>query len=1137
MNITPNHVVKDVIHYFTDQAMSSNRHVLPSSMADFPENVLLHIFSFLNYEDLCLGVRPVCKRWSRLTFDPTLWRFVDIPQHFSDKRFLALLKVIHKYIEELECSKCENLSDYVFNDLAKLDLMKLKKLAMPIVSSCSDTQFIKLMGACDCLEDVSNIRSNLQEDCNPLYCQLLFPHIKVCYDKPISTYGRIRKIVPAFDQRKMDQWLADLANFGRQRSEQVDTYECIRGTDFLTDDGMETVSKMFPKLRKLDIKQCNFTDEGLKKFFELNTSDTGLIEVAFDKPGNITDKGIKLIADRCPNLRRIKIARAVKVTNEGINYLLVHCSKLESVHLNNNVALYDEPDPDKADLDNSCLETAAVHCKRLESFRLFYSKAVDYIGVEKLAAGCPYLVSLMFFDCPNICDKALDAIMQLKHLKAIILVNCEKLTPKGVIKLILTSSNLLRMTLYCNNVLFYADQSQLADETYELIDAAGTNYRPNVMRKLTLRGVGSGFTQLITVLCPDLHTIDIREANYVTNLALRSVMRNCEFLRSLDVAALTLDEEFLSDLCRLAPNLRHLTLGNALRECDRANDGLAELIRKCRSLSMIGLNNPDRHINEKFIIYMAKKHHGGQCVLHVDPDADEDGKHRFIDLHFTPIKYLGSITTVKFDEDYVELPPKVVEDDDEEDEDVKAPGQPAATKPTAETPLSDKGAEAAAASWVDIPITEDVVTNVGDSKLRVTMDVPFLQAALETIDLPGAAALVDSQPKPDGRYTADKQPTAESQSAVNPNPYIAADLQEAAEQAEQAPPPGIEVEHEGPDRDLIEAQARAEAAVAAATSQGGLANEVEAINDIINFLTLALDDSGRQGDIGSRGPTIDLRFLQSALDTVKKLTSDNRAAEVEPCVPSNPPVAAAVVQVPSTSRVVDTSQQSTSDNPQNLLSPQSAPEQSPKQKSAHSRDESVPVIESTKSTSEPAQSALVEETAQTIPKCIHPKDKSALSILESDQSKAESTPGAVSEQQTQESVESKSESTLPIPESTHSKVQSTPVAEPAKPKPESTQSTEAESLTVAGPQQQISKSVEPKTDAAPVVQSTQPIPESAPVAEFAQSEAESAPAVESTEPEQLPESALHAEAIQTQPEVSETRGNRTNIPPRKRFIE
>ena len=54
-------------------------------------------------------------------------------------------------------------------------------------------------------------------------------------------------------------------------------------------------------------------------------------------------------------------------------------------------------------------------------------------------------------------------------------------------------------------------------------------------------------------------------------------------------------------------------------------------------------------IDQDLILKTAKQFHGGHCFLFVERDdnlLEDDPQQRYIEFHFTPIKYLGSINTV-----------------------------------------------------------------------------------------------------------------------------------------------------------------------------------------------------------------------------------------------------------------------------------------------------------------------------------------------------------------------------------------------------------------------------------------------------------------------------------------------------------
>jgi hypothetical protein len=44
------------------------------SLNDFPDEILLKIFSYFGAEDLCLIIAKVCEHWNALARDRTLWK-------------------------------------------------------------------------------------------------------------------------------------------------------------------------------------------------------------------------------------------------------------------------------------------------------------------------------------------------------------------------------------------------------------------------------------------------------------------------------------------------------------------------------------------------------------------------------------------------------------------------------------------------------------------------------------------------------------------------------------------------------------------------------------------------------------------------------------------------------------------------------------------------------------------------------------------------------------------------------------------------------------------------------------------------------------------------------------------------------
>lgn len=611
-------------------------------MESLPDSVLLLIFSKLRYEDLCFGVRLVCSHWHQLSFDRDLWRHVIVPSHFSNRRVLLLLERVNEHVEELDLSNCDDVTQQGLLDLASMDFPKLKKLSVPITGTFGDTLFLRLSQACPILEELENVSPNLDDTCNPVLCQMLFPALKVMHDRPVANCGRIRRTQHLnIDTQKKTWWQRSITRLATA-CDQITSYKCCRGMEYLDSEGLDHVSQCFPNLSDLELRHCSLTDVGFKYFAQHNKVK-GLKKLIMDKPGDLTDEALHIIADSCPNLQNLKLSRCALITNFGLLSLTSKCRKLSELHLNNSPSFLGSPKP-KSDIDNSCLKSIADHCPRLVCFRLFYSSLVTSEGFQNLVTGCKYLQGLMLYECAHIDDGCLNMLLKLKFLRAFVLVNSNDVSPQGIINFVLHAPSLSRLSFYAKGDNFLGDLSEVAEKTYSTICSEDKTFRPNVVKYLTLRGVGSSFIQLVTVLCPSLMLLDLRSGCVVDSKCLINVIKNCEYLEELDVSSCDYecDSSLLKAISEYGAALRKISFGGSKPSCQI--EDLYEVVQRCPSLRLLTLNVPNwPQLKEDELVEVVKKHHGQQCCVKVDKELDDD-KSYFLDLHFTPLKFLHCIS-------------------------------------------------------------------------------------------------------------------------------------------------------------------------------------------------------------------------------------------------------------------------------------------------------------------------------------------------------------------------------------------------------------------------------------------------------------------------------------------------------------
>ena len=449
------------------------------------------------------------------------------------------------------------------------------------------------------------------------------------------------------DHEKRLAWQSDLRKV-TDSCDRVQTYYAMQCAGYLDDESLHQVGSKFRNLKTIELHFCSVTDIGFENFLKaLNENGRNLREIIMDKPGGITDHTVHLISEMCPNLKAARFTRCSDISGASLMALAKGCPKLKALTINNSV---DKLDPCLSDGTGSIQRALGTHCLSLTSLHIFYSASLSYGGIKAVTTGCKFLRSVMLYECSGVDDECLGLLSKCKFLKALSLVNND-VTPMGVVHLLVDAPMLSRFTLLSTGNYaerFYGDMSLLAEEVFVCIserDNTPNPYRPNVLNTMILRGVGGAFLQLITVVCPNLITLDIRQPNTVTGRIIKSVLTNCDTLKNLDVQGIAkMDEYMIEGLVENGRYIQRLDLGMHVRDCSKS--ALVDMVRQCRMLSMIGMEWTRRAAG--FLIDAIRDSHNGQCTVTLGDENDEEAedKNRYIELNFTPFVYLDSLPRV-----------------------------------------------------------------------------------------------------------------------------------------------------------------------------------------------------------------------------------------------------------------------------------------------------------------------------------------------------------------------------------------------------------------------------------------------------------------------------------------------------------
>eukprot|EP00939_MAST-03C_sp_MAST-3C-sp1_P001877 g1877.t1 len=207
--------------------------------------------------------------------------------------------------------------------------------------------------------------------------------------------------------------------------EVIQLQEC----DLITDGGVKELVSRCPKLTRINIKECDkITDAALsllgslKNLRELDVQDCDLISnnglsalkqltsLNLNYCCEITDKGLEIVANQCPNLLSISLTE-LQVSDQGIRGLVEKCKKLQ------RVCLYQ-----CRRIGDTAVAAIAKYCPDLEDLDIQYCPRVTDASMKLVASSCPQLRDLKIRNCEKVTDAFLEVLVS--NCKAIRRVDC-----------------------------------------------------------------------------------------------------------------------------------------------------------------------------------------------------------------------------------------------------------------------------------------------------------------------------------------------------------------------------------------------------------------------------------------------------------------------------------------------------------------------------------------------------------------------------------------------------------------------------------------------------------------------------------------------------------------------------------------
>lgn len=285
---------------------------------DLPEAVILNIFAFVAGERICnlFRLRVVCKKWSRLSTDSSLWRKLYFP-NCEGLCYKALDHVLSwcGNVKEVILSNCNQVDDACVESIAKkcgnLEILDLKGCRL-----LSDRGLKVISTNCRLLRDLKIVAYKTSITCNIL--------------KDLITSCKSLQELTVICEKEED---SDESNFFLTNQ----FFKAAKESDSLKRIYFHGAGIFDEEHLTSDLNMFNLLSIGLLGCIELNSNV--LWELVCTSPKlqsldvsfcpSINDAGIAVVAQVCPNLLQLIAEGCPGVTDVSIETVAEHCKKLQ----------------------------------------------------------------------------------------------------------------------------------------------------------------------------------------------------------------------------------------------------------------------------------------------------------------------------------------------------------------------------------------------------------------------------------------------------------------------------------------------------------------------------------------------------------------------------------------------------------------------------------------------------------------------------------------------------------------------------------------------------------------------------------------------------------------------------------------
>jgi Leucine Rich repeat len=315
---------------------------------------------------------------------------------------------------------------------------------------------------------------------------------------------------------------------------------------------------------------------------------------------DITDDGLLMIAQGCPQLKDITLRDCKKISHKGLLALAVNLPGMTSI----DVCLSSKMTSVSVTVNKTCVGVyaIAVRCPALvkisllEGYRSRYAAVAINDSIQAIARGCSKLQTISIYDGYELSDKSVTFLAErCKELRSILLRRCD-LVADGAIRAIANSCPDLEKLDLGGRRTDTTYISRITDASFIIV---GQNCSKLVDISIAYNNVTDIGIAALSRGCPKLQSFSANNCPSISTAGITALSHRCKELRTINlVNCRRISDDCLFRIAEGCPELTSFTLSGSKAV---TNAGISCIAGSCEKLTSITISNCSQ-IDDKALI-------------------------------------------------------------------------------------------------------------------------------------------------------------------------------------------------------------------------------------------------------------------------------------------------------------------------------------------------------------------------------------------------------------------------------------------------------------------------------------------------------------------------------------------------------